>query len=104
MNTIVLKIESGIVSEVYATAPTRVIMVDHDVIEGGETFEQRVAKSVSTMEPEKRFSPEDKEALVISLVLDCVRPADRGPLLSMKSRPGAAVEGAVTPSTTGRPS
>jgi hypothetical protein len=90
MNTIVLKIESGVVSEVYASAPTKVIVVDHDVIEGGETFEERVAKSVSTMDPDKRFNPNDREALIISLVLDCVRPADRGPLLAVKNRPDAA--------------
>ncbi len=90
MTTIILKIESGIVSEVYATTPTRIIVVDHDVIEGGETFEQRVAKSVSTIEPDKRFSPEDKEALVISLVLECVRPADRVPQALLRSRENTA--------------
>ncbi|OGW34781.1 MAG: hypothetical protein A2010_01205 [Nitrospirae bacterium GWD2_57_9] len=77
INTIVIKIESGIVSEVYASAPIQVIVVDHDVIEGGETFEQRVHKSVSTMEPDKGVRPEDIEALVAGLILECVRPGDR---------------------------
>ena len=85
MNTIILKIESGVVSEVYASSPVKIVVVDHDVIEGGETFEQRVAKSVSTMDPDKRFNPKDREALIISLVLDCVRPADRHPQVRFKT-------------------
>ncbi len=90
MTTIVLKIESGVVSEVYASSPVKVVVVDHDVIEGGETFEQRVKKSVSTMEPDKRFNPADREELLISLVLDCVRPADRGPRALLKNRENTA--------------
>lgn len=76
-NTIIVKIESGIVSEVYASAPIEVIVVDHDVIEGAETLEQRVRKSVSTMYPDGNIKPEDIQALVTSLVLQCIRPADR---------------------------
>ena len=78
-NMIVIKIESGVVSEVYTSLPIQVIVVDHDVIEGGETFEQRVRKSVSTMVPDKGVNPEDIEALVATLVLECCRPADRQP-------------------------
>jgi hypothetical protein len=76
-NTIVIKIESGVVSEVYASAPVQLIVVDHDVIEGGETFAQRVHKSVSTMAPDRGVKPEDIESLVATLVLECNRPADR---------------------------
>lgn len=82
-NTIVVKIESGVVSEVYASDPIQIIVVDHDVIEGGESFEQRVRKSVSTMFPDKGVKPEDIEALVATLVLECKRPAD------LKSQPSA---------------
>ncbi len=78
-DTIIVKIESGIISEVYASAPIQVIVVDHDVIEGGETFAQRVARSVSTMEPDKAFEPGEIDALVTSLVLECTRPGDRQP-------------------------
>jgi hypothetical protein len=86
--TIVIKIESGIVSDVYSSAPVQVIVVDHDVIEGGESFEQRVQKAVSTMIPDKGVKPEDIEALVAALVLECRRPADR-------RTPAPAVSGVV---------
>lgn len=76
-NTIIVKIESGVVSEVYASTPIEIIVVDHDVIEGGETLEQRVRKSVSTIYPDNTIRPDDIEALVMSLVLQCLRPADR---------------------------
>lgn len=76
-NTIILKIESGVVSEIYASMPVEVIVVDHDVIEGGETFAQRMHKSVSTMVPDKGVKSEDINALVTALVLECKRPADR---------------------------
>lgn len=90
-NTIVVKIESGVVSEVYASSPIQVIVVDHDVIEGGETFEQRVHKSVSTLYPDRGVRPEDVEALVAALVLECVRPADRrDPNAGERGRVGAA--------------
>ena len=90
INTIVIKIESGIVSEVYASAPIQVIVVDHDVIEGGETFEQRVHKSVSTMEPDKGVRPEDIEALVAGLILECVRPGGDRKLMAPGGAVGAA--------------
>ncbi len=89
-NTVIVKIESGIVSEVYASVPAVVIVVDHDVIEGGETFEQRVHKSVSTMLPDKGVRPEDIEALVTALVLECKRPADRKAPSPAESSVGAA--------------
>jgi len=76
-NTIVVKIESGVVSEVYSSSPIQVIIVDHDVIEGGETFEQRVHKSVSTLHPDKHVKVEEIKALVEALVLECSRPSDR---------------------------
>jgi hypothetical protein len=89
-NTIVLKIESGVVSEIYASDPIQVIVVDHDVIEGGETFEQRVHKSVSTMFPDKGVKSEDIEALVAKLVLECSRPADKKSRVPADSQVGAA--------------
>jgi hypothetical protein len=77
MNHIVIKIESGVVSDVYFTEPVNVTVVDHDVIEGGETFEGRMKKAVLSMTPDQRVRPEDIEQLVMMLVLECSRPADR---------------------------
>ena len=77
MNHIIIKIESGVVADVYFTEPVKVTIVDHDVIEGGETFEARMKKAVITMTPELRINPREIEQTVRSLVLECRRPADR---------------------------
>ena len=77
MNHIIIKIESGVVADVYYTEPVRVTVVDHDVIEGGEPFEKRMKKAVLTLTPEQSVRPEDIDGLVTSLVLECRRPADR---------------------------
>ncbi|HEX9021792.1 MAG TPA: hypothetical protein VF903_11080 [Nitrospirota bacterium] len=76
MNHIIIKIESGVVADVYFTEPVKVTVVDHDVIEGGETFEERMKKAVITMTPELRVKSEEIEQTVRSLVLECERPAD----------------------------
>jgi hypothetical protein len=77
MNHIIIKIESGVVADVYFTEPFNVTIVDHDVIEGGETFEARMKKAVLSMTPEQRVRAEDVEQAVETLVLECRRPADR---------------------------
>jgi hypothetical protein len=77
MNHIVIKIESGVVAGVYITEPVNITIVDHDVIEGGETFEGRMKKAVLSMTPDQHIRPEDIEQVVMQLVLDCRRPKDR---------------------------
>jgi hypothetical protein len=77
-NAIIIKIESGVVADIYYTNPLKVVIVDYDMIEGGETFERRVAKAVISMTPEQGVRPEDIDRTVTSLVLECRRPADRG--------------------------
>ncbi len=76
MNHIIIKIESGVVADVFFTDPVMVTIVDHDVIEGGESFEDRMKKAVLTMTPEQRVRPEDIEEAVRTLVLECRRPYD----------------------------
>ena len=77
MNHIVIKIESGVVADVYFTEPINITIVDHDVIEGGESFEKRMKKAVLSMTPDQRVRPEDITHLVETLVLECRRPRDR---------------------------
>ncbi len=77
MNQIVIKIESGIVADIYFTEPVNVLIVDHDVIEGGESFEDRMKKAVFTFVPERRIRQDEIDKLVMSLVLECSRPVDR---------------------------
>jgi hypothetical protein len=84
VNHIIIKIESGVVADVYFTEPVTVTIVDHDVIEGGEPFKDRMKKAVLTISPESHIMPEDVDQTVRSLVLECVRPADRqGPELTL---------------------
>ena len=77
MNHIIIKIESGVVADVYSTESVNVTIVDHDVIEGGETFASRMKKSVFSMTSEKRIKHGDIEHVVKILVHECQRPADR---------------------------
>ena len=91
MNQIIIKIESGIVADVYTTEPVNVTIVDHDVIEGGESFEARMKKAVLRMAPDQRVRPDEIERMVRRLVLECVRPADRrGPRRIMHGVDAAA--------------
>ena len=77
MNHLIIKIDSGVVADIYITEPVNVTIVDHDVIEGGETFECRMKKAVLTMIPDQRVRHEEIEQVVKRLVLECRRPADR---------------------------
>jgi hypothetical protein len=79
MNHIIIKIESGVVADVYFTEPVNVTVVDHDVIEGGETFDDRMKKAVFKMTTGQRVRREDIERVVETLVLECTRPADLRP-------------------------
>lgn len=90
MNHIIIKIESGVVADIYFTEPVNVTIVDHDVIEGGETFEDRMKKAVLSMTPEQRVRPEDIEQVVRTLVLECIRPLDRLPAVRIKRNVEAA--------------
>ncbi len=82
MNHIIIKIESGVVADIYFTEPVSVTIVDHDVIEGGETFECRMKKAVLSMTPEQRIRPEEIEEAVRSLVRECRRPKDHHPVVA----------------------
>ena len=83
MNHIIIKIDSGVVADVYFTEPVSVTIVDHDVIEGGETFECRMKKAVLSMTPDQRVRPEEIEQVVKMLVLECLRPKDRHPIAAL---------------------
>ncbi len=74
-NSIIIKIESGVVAEIYSSAPLQATIVDYDMIEGGETFERRLKKAVLKMAPEQIVKPEQIDTFVKSLVLKCRRPA-----------------------------
>lgn len=76
-NSIIIKIESGVVAEIYSSTTLQAIIVDYGMIEGGETFERRLKQAVLSMAPEQIVKPEKIYAFVRSLVLKC--PAPRRP-------------------------
>lgn len=78
MNTLIVKIESGVIAEVYSTAPAQIIVVDYDLIEGDETFDCRMRKAVLSMPPDDYIKSHDIDTRVKDLVVQCSRP-DRRP-------------------------
>lgn len=78
MNTLIVKIESGVIAEVYSTVQAKIIVVDYDLIEGDETFDSRVRKAVLSMHPDEYIKPHDIDSMVETLVVQCSRP-DRRP-------------------------
>ena len=77
MNTLIVKIESGVIAEVYSTAPAQIIVVDYDLIEVDETLDCRMRKVVP-MPPDEYIKPYDIDTVVRDLVVKCIRP-DRRP-------------------------
>jgi len=90
-DSIVIKIESGVVAEIFSTSPVQVTVVDYDMIEGGETYERREKKAVFFMVPEQLIDQEHIPELVKSLVLECRRPADLVPLSLVREEVEATV-------------
>jgi len=76
-NTVIIKIESGVVADIYSTGPVEAIIVDYDMIEGGESLEDRMRKSVLSISPDHSLKPDKIDVAVKSLVLECSRPADQ---------------------------
>jgi len=75
MNHLVIKIENGVVADIWHTEPLLVTIVDYDVIEPGDGLEQRMRKAVLS-QPSGPLLPADAlDALVRSLVAACSRPA-----------------------------
>ncbi|HUI45158.1 MAG TPA: hypothetical protein VL122_04070 [Nitrospirota bacterium] len=83
-NSIIIRIESGVVAEIFSTSPVQVTVVDYDMIEGGETYEHCEKKAVLSMVPDQFVSQEHIEELVKSLVLECRRPADLVTMMPIK--------------------
>jgi hypothetical protein len=90
-DSIVIKIESGVVAEIFSTSPVQVTIVDYDMIEGGETYERREKKAVFSMATEQLIDQDQIPELVKSLVLECRRPADLVTLLLVMEEVEASV-------------
>jgi hypothetical protein len=82
MNHVIIKIESGVVSDVYFTEPVKVTFVNHDVIEGRNPYDTRMKSAVISMTVRQHISPEDIELVVKKLVLECEQPESKTFILS----------------------
>ncbi len=75
-STIIIKIESGVVADVYSTDQDRIIIVDYDLIDGDETCEARMKKAVLSVLPDYHVEPEEIDETVTALLKHSRRPAD----------------------------
>jgi hypothetical protein len=66
--TLIIKIESGVVADVYSTDPAKIIVVDYDLIDGDESCEGRRNKAVLSMTPDNYFKSEDADEMVSTLL------------------------------------
>ncbi len=77
MNHVIIKIESGIVADVYFPEPINVTIVDHDATECGDAHDTRLKKAALSMTPDQQIRHEDINQVVEALVLECRRPGEQ---------------------------
>jgi len=73
--SLIITVESGVVTDVLPTGSIDVVIVDLDMIENDDTFEQRMRKSVLPMTPESRILSDDISSLIMTIVQEYRRPA-----------------------------
>ncbi len=74
MNHLIIKIESGVVADIWHTGPLTVTVIDYDVIDGEDDLEARMRKAVLSLPAGEIVAPEGVETLVKSLAAACKRP------------------------------
>lgn len=77
MNQLIIKIESGVVADIWHSGPFDVTVVDYDVIEGGDDLDARMRKAVLSLPSGQPIPAKGAQALVESLVAACERPVPR---------------------------
>ncbi len=70
-------VESGVVTDILPTGPLEAVVVDLDMLENEDTFEQRMRKSVLPMNPEGRITIEAMPSFITSIVREYRRPGRR---------------------------
>jgi hypothetical protein len=73
--SLIITVESGVVADILPTGPVDVVIVDLDLLENDDSFEQRMRKSVLPMTPESRIAPDDIPTLVTTIVQEYRRPS-----------------------------
>ena len=75
--TLIIMVESGVVTDILPTGPVDAVVVDLDMIENGDSFEQRMRKSVLPLAPEGRITLDSMPSLITSIVREYRRPERR---------------------------
>ena len=86
---LIIMVENGVVSGILPTGPMEAVVVDLDMLENEDSFEQRMHKSVLPLTPDANITSDDMPALITSIVREYRRP-DR------RRTPGAAGGAATT--------
>ena len=73
--TLLITIENGVVTDILPTGPVEAVIVDLDMLENDDTFEQRMRKSVLPMTPEGVITSDDVSSLITTIVQEYRRPA-----------------------------
>jgi len=72
--TLIIMVESGVVTDILPTGPMEAVVVDLDMLENEDSFEQRMRKSVLPMTPEGRITIDAMPAIITSIVREYRRP------------------------------
>ncbi len=75
--TLIIMVESGVVTDILPTGPMEAVVVDLDMLENEDSFEQRMRKSVLQMNPEGRITIDAMPSLITSIVREYRRPGRR---------------------------
>jgi len=76
---LIITVESGVVADILPTGPVEAVIVDLDMLENDDTFEQRMRKSVLPMTPESRILSDDVSSLITTIVQKYRHPSRKRP-------------------------
>jgi hypothetical protein len=74
---LIITVESGVVADILPTEPIKAVIVDLDMIENDDTFEQRLRKAILPMVPDGHIGTSDIPVQIESLVREYRRPERR---------------------------
>jgi hypothetical protein len=74
---VIIAMESGVVADILPTGPIKAVVVDPDMIENDDPYEQRMRKAVLPIAPDGLILTSDMPVLIDSLVREYRRPERR---------------------------
>ena len=77
--TLIITVESGVVTDIIPTGSVEAVIVDLDMIENDDNLEQRLLKAVMPLESAAAIRSIDLNRLVACLVSEYRRPAGKRP-------------------------